>query len=121
MDIEEVTDEILEKEKQLNETNKNDNKNDEIPSYFQNFINNHLRDLTQIYIKERKEKGTYGILLLEGSIKDEKVDVGFLPEINIEPEMLEGFKRRNVNGRIMHIMCHDVENPDKHFIIERLL
>jgi len=93
----------------------------DLPPYIQNFINNHLKDLTQIYINERKDKKMYGILLLEGNLKEEKVDVGFLPETHLEPEMLEGFKRRNVNGRIMHIMCHEVENPGKHFIIERVL
>ena len=70
---------------------------------------------------ERKEKKMYGILLLEGNLKEEKMDVGFLPEINIEPDMLKGFKSRNVNGRIMHIMCHDVEKLGKHYVIERVL
>ena len=124
MDIEEVTDEMLEKTKaseEVEDVKEVVDVKDEIPPYFQNFINNHLQDLTQIYIKERKEKGIYGILLLEGSLKDEKVDAGFLPETNIEPEMLQGFKRRNVNNRIMHIMCHDIENPGKHYIIERVL
>ena len=94
---------------------------DDIPVYFKSFIDKHLKDLTQIYIKERKEKKMYGILLLEGNLKDEKMDVGFLPEINIEPDMLKGFKSRNVNGRIMHIMCHDVEKLGKHYVIERVL
>jgi len=102
-------------------TDNKEKSSDEIPPYFLNFINNHLKDLTQIYITERKEKNVYGILLLEGNCKEEKVDVGFLPETHMEPEMVKGFKQRNVNNRIMHIMCHDIENLDKHFIIERTL
>ena len=95
--------------------------NDEMPVYFQNFINTNLKNLTQIYINERKNKGTYGILLIEFSLDEKNVDVGFLPEENMDPKMCEEFKRRNINNRIMHIMCHEKRNADKHYIVERML
>ena len=125
-DIEEIVDEVVEVvvEEVVDESKDVEKKEevcDDIPVYFKSFIDKHLKDLTQIYINERKEKKMYGILLLEGNLKEEKMDVGFLPEINIEPEMLKGFKSRNVKGRIMHIMCHDVEKLDKHYVIERVL
>ena len=63
----------------------------------------------------------YGILLLEGNPTEEKVDVGFLPETHMEPEEVEMFKSRNMNNRIMHIKCHDINNPSEHYIIEKML
>ena len=115
---EEVVDESVD---EVKDVEKEEDVCDDIPVYFKSFIDKHLKDLTQIYINERREKKMYGILLLEGNLKDEKMDVGFLPEINIEPDMLKGFKSRNVSGRIMHIMCHDVEKLGKHYVIERVL
>ena len=116
-EIEEIVDECSEQEPEEEPISHKS----ELPPYFKNFIDKHLKDLTQIYIKDRKESGMYGILLLEGNLKEEKMDVGFLPETHLEKDMLEGFKRRNVNGRIMHIMCHDADNPGQHYIIERVL
>ena len=115
---EEVVDESVD---EVKDVEKEEDVCSDIPVYFKSFIDKHLKDLTQIYINERREKKMYGILLLEGNLKEEKMDVGFLLEINIEPDMLKGFKSRNVNGRIMHIMCHDVEKLGKHYVIERVL
>ena len=82
--------------------------------YLLNFINYSFKDLMQLYLKERSEKGL-GMLQIVGDKKENKVDVMYIPYDKIKEEIQKVVKEREDK---CVFLVFDIENPDDFIITE---
>ena len=82
--------------------------------YLLNFINYSFKDLMQLYLKERSEKGL-GMLQIVGDKKENKVDVMYIPYDKIKEEIQKVVKEREDK---CVFLVFDIEKPDDFIITE---
>lgn len=88
--------------------------------YLANFCESNLDKLLQIYINERTEKGD-GILSIRGNIKENKVDVGYLINQNLDDDLKKKIDELNITQSKAYFVAFDINNPVNSIIIEKEL
>lgn len=85
-----------------------------------NFCENNLEKLLQIYINERTINGD-GILSIRGNIKENKVDVGYLINQNLDDDLKNKINELNITQSKAYFVAFEIDHPENCIIIEKEL